>query len=205
MFEVEGVPVAHLSYTFSYNGRPAANGEAWRSNLIDPDRIIADAQAARERGAEFVILSVHWGVEGGTDVLPTQRQVAEEVTASGVVDVIVGHHAHVIQPIEEVNGKWVVYGMGNFLTAMSASTDCCGIRGQDGEMVRLTVTKQPDGTFTVARPEVIPTYVDRSDYTILPVNAALAGEVSSGAVGADDLAASLERTTSVVGPYIVPR
>ena len=44
------ITIAHLSYTFSYNGMPVANGEPWRSNLIDPDRIVAEArQAPRAR------------------------------------------------------------------------------------------------------------------------------------------------------------
>ncbi|MGI9031826.1 MAG: CapA family protein [Ilumatobacteraceae bacterium] len=205
VFEVNDVDVAHLSYTFGYNGRPAADGESWRSNLIDPNRIVADAQEARSKGARFVIVSMHWGVEGTTDVLPQQRGWAEQVTGSGAVDLIVGHHAHVLQPIEQVNGRWVVYGLGNFLSAMNESTDCCGIRGQDGMMVRVQVASRPDGTFDVGQPQVIPTYIDRSDYTILPVNAALAGEVGIGAVGVGALQASLERTTDVVGPFIVSR
>lgn len=205
VIDVAGVPVTHLSYTFSYNGRPAANGESWRSNLIDPDRIVADARAARADGARFVIVSVHWGAEGSTAVLPDQRGWAEEITASGAVDLIVGHHAHVVQPIEQVNGTWVVFGLGNFLTAMSDTTKCCGIRGQDGMMVRIQVAIQADGTFSVAQPQVIPTYVDRSDYTIVPVNAALAGEIGMGALDAGALTDSLDRTRNVVGPFIVER
>ena len=115
LFDVNGITIAHLSYTFSYNGMPVANGEPWRSNLIDVDRIVAEARQAREHGARFVILSVHWGAEGVTEVTGDQRQWAEQITASGAVDVIVGHHAHVVQPIEQVNGRWVVFGLGNFL------------------------------------------------------------------------------------------
>ncbi len=88
---------------------------------------------------------------------------------------------------------------------MNATTKCCGIRGQDGMIVRVEVAERPDGTFEVGQPQVIPTYIDRSDYTILPVNAALAGEVGVGAVGVDPLTESLQRTTDVVGQYIVPR
>jgi poly-gamma-glutamate capsule biosynthesis protein CapA/YwtB (metallophosphatase superfamily) len=205
VFDLGGVPVAHLSYTFGWNGRPAANGEQWRSNLLDADRVVADAQQARNEGARFVVVSIHWGAEGSTEVLPQQRDAAEAITASGTVDLIIGHHAHVIQPIEQINGRWVVFGMGNHLSAMNASTDCCGIRGQDGMMVRVDVAERPDGTFEVGQPQVIPTYMDRSDYTILPVNAALAGEVGVGSVGVDALTESLARTTDVVGPFIVPR
>ena len=142
-----------------------------------------------------MILSVHWGAEGVTEVTADQRRWAEQITASGAVDVIVGHHAHVVQPIEQVNGRWVVFGLGNFLSAMSASTDCCGIRGQDGLLVRLTVTEQPDGTFAVATPQAIPTYVDRNDYVVLPVQTALADPVLAAGVGVTALDESMARTS----------
>ena len=202
LFDVNGITIAHLSYTFSYNGMPVANGEPWRSNLIDVDRIVAEARQAREHGARFVILSVHWGAEGVTEVTGDQRQWAEQITASGAVDVIVGHHAHVVQPIEQVNGRWVVFGLGNFLSAMSASTECCGIRGQDGLLVRLTATEQPDGSFAVAPPQAIPTYVDRNDYVVLPVQSALADPVLAAGVGVPALGESLARTSRVVGNYV---
>ena len=48
LFDVNGIPIAHLSYTFGYNGMPVANGEPWRSNLIDPDRIVAEALQRRD-------------------------------------------------------------------------------------------------------------------------------------------------------------
>ena len=202
LFDVNGINIAHLSYTYSYNGMPVANGEPWRSNLIEPDRIVAEALQARERGARFVILSIHWGAEGVTEVTADQRRWAEQITASGAVDVIVGHHAHVVQPIEQVNGRWVVFGLGNFLSAMSASTECCGIRGQDGLLVRLTATEQPDGTFAVSTPQAIPTYVDRNGYVVLPVQGSLADPVLAAGVGVPALDESLARTSGVVGAFV---
>ena len=116
MFVADGFRVAHLSYTFGYNGLRLPPGEEWRSALIDPQRIIADATQARQLGAEVVIVSMHWGIEGRRDVTPEQRAVAEQVTASGTVDLIVGHHAHVLQPIEQINGVWVIFGLGNMIS-----------------------------------------------------------------------------------------
>ena len=47
--------------------------------------------------------------------MPNAQQVAlvRAFTASPYVDLVAGEHAHVVQPITKVNGKWVVYGMGN--------------------------------------------------------------------------------------------
>ena len=149
-------------------------------------------------------MSLHWGAEGVSDVIADQRQVAEELTASGDVDLIIGHHAHVVQPIEQVNGRWVVFGMGNQLSGMGDSTDCCGVRALDGMMIRTEFTEQPDGTFSVARPEAIPTFLGRSPYRVVPVSAGLADPAVAGHVTGDELQASLERTASVVGAHVLP-
>ena len=71
-------------------------------------------------------------------------------------------------------------------------------------MVRLRVTEQPDGTFAVATPEAIATYVDRSGYVVLPVQLGLADAASAGTAGTRALADSLGRTGAVVGSYLVP-
>ena len=54
LFTVGGTTVAHLSYTFSFNGRRLPKDQPWRSNLIDPARIVAEARQARQDGARFV-------------------------------------------------------------------------------------------------------------------------------------------------------
>jgi poly-gamma-glutamate synthesis protein (capsule biosynthesis protein) len=203
LFDVHGTTIAHLSYTFGFNGRRLPADRPWRSNLIDPARIVAEAQQARAAGARFVIVSLHWGNEGSNAVTAAQRQVAEAVTASGAVDVIVGHHSHVVQPIEQVNGRWVVFGLGNFLTGMGASSPCCGVRGQDGMMVRIRATERPDGTFEVAPPEAIATFVDRRGYVVMPVQFGLGHPGVVRMVGADKLNASLGRTSAVVGGFLV--
>lgn len=201
-FEVGGVTVAHLSASYSFNGFDPPAGEPWRANLIDPVRMIAEAQQARAAGASVVIVSLHWGDEGVSDVLAEQRSVAEQLTASGAVDLIIGHHAHVVQPIEEVNGRWVVFGMGNQLSGMGDSTDCCGVRALDGMMVRTEIAEQPDGTFAVAQPVAIPTYLGRRPYRIVPVQTALADPTVAGHITTGELQASLDRTSSVVAPHL---
>lgn len=83
VFEVNNIRMSHLSYTFSYNGLVLPAGEEWRSALIEPNRIIADATRACELGAEVVIISLHWGNEGIAEPTSMQVAVADAVTASG--------------------------------------------------------------------------------------------------------------------------
>ena len=60
-----------------------------------------------------MIVALHWGLE--YDHAPTQDQldVADTLTKDADIDLIYGHHAHVVQPYDRVNGTWVVYGLGN--------------------------------------------------------------------------------------------
>jgi poly-gamma-glutamate synthesis protein (capsule biosynthesis protein) len=201
VFEVNGVRVVHLSYTFSFNGLRLPADQLWRSPLIDPFRIVGDAIDARNRGAEVVIASLHWGTEGSSAVSAWQRQMAELITSSGQVDLIVGHHAHVLQPIEQVNGRWVVYGLGNVVSNMHAGPNWTAA-SEDGAVVTVAVDEQPDGSFVVEQPVVHPTWVDRAGgYVIRPVLTDLADPATSAGVhGA--LSASLERTAALLGPYL---
>ncbi|MBA0051529.1 CapA family protein [Streptomyces sp. AJS327] len=113
-----GATVAQLAYTYGTNGIPVPRGKPWLVNLIDPDRIIADARAARRAGADVVVASLHWGTEWQEAPDARQRSVARRLTASRSdgrrdIDLILGTHAHVPQAYEKVNGTWVVYGMGD--------------------------------------------------------------------------------------------
>ncbi|MET9960847.1 CapA family protein [Streptomyces sp. NPDC006326] len=114
-----GAKVAQLDYTYGTNGIPLPAGKPWAVNLIDQNRIIADARAARAAGANVVVLSVHWGTEWQTAPDRQQLDLAQALTASrgpdGLpdIDLILGTHNHVPQPYEKINGTWVVFGMGD--------------------------------------------------------------------------------------------
>ncbi|MEO5724295.1 MAG: CapA family protein [Ilumatobacteraceae bacterium] len=207
IFEVNGVRIAHLSYTFGLNGLRLPPGEPWRTNLLDPDALIEAALDARARGAQVVIASIHWGIENFTAVTAEQRRIAERITASGAVDLIVGHHAHVIQPIEQLNGRWVVFGLGNVLSNLPVNSKAqhWSPATQDGMVVSLQITRSATGEVTVSRPVVDPTWVDKgSRYVIRDVLADL-DDPALGAGTRQALAASLARTASVVGAFLDPR
>ena len=201
VFDVSGVAVSHLSYTFSYNGRHAPPGEDWRSALIDPFRIVDDAVEARRLGAEIVVVSLHWGVEGAAEPSEWQRRIAEGITASSAIDLIVGHHAHVLQPLEQINDTWVLFGLGNILSNMSTASGWPA-EAQDGAVAVVELTVAADGAVAVAAPVLHPTWVDRdAGFVVRLVADDLAGtEISDGTRGG--LEASLERTRRVVGDFL---
>lgn len=73
-----------------------------------------DQIAAARRAVDILLVSVHWGREDDPAALPDQREWARRIAAAGA-DVIVGHHAHVLQPVERVGKTEVFYGLGNLL------------------------------------------------------------------------------------------
>ena len=167
LYDLDGITIGHLSWTYGLNGFVLPDDRPWLVDVTDPDAILAEAAAARAAGADFVVLSIQWGAEYRTDPTPDQEALARTLLGSPDLDLIVGSHAHVVQPLEEIDGEYVLYGLGNFLSNQSAN--CCPARTQNGVVVRFTVEGTEDAGFAVTGIEAVPTRVDRSDYTILPL------------------------------------
>ena len=195
--ETEGAPVklALLSYTFGFNGIPYPDGETWRSDEIDEAGIVADAAAARADGADVVVAALHWGDEYVHEPNEVQRTLAPQLINSPDIDLLLGHHAHVVQPMQNVDGEWIVYGMGN-LMANHAEPE--GPKSE-GLLTRFTFTENPgDGGFDVSVAEYLPLYQTyEPPVEVLDVVSALrTGDV--GTAGKARLEQALARTTEVV-------
>jgi poly-gamma-glutamate synthesis protein (capsule biosynthesis protein) len=196
IYDVDGVAVGHLSYTYSINGFVLPDDEPHLVSMIDREVILEEAAATKAAGAEFVVVSMHWGQEYRHEPIEDQTDLVEPLLASDDIDLLVGHHAHVVQPIDKVGDEYVVYGLGNFVSNQSSA--CCVAASQDGVIVQVQVSEESFGSgLMVERVEAVPTWVDRADYTVVAVPQALAGEeISAGRRG--ELEASLERTTSAL-------
>jgi poly-gamma-glutamate synthesis protein (capsule biosynthesis protein) len=155
--------VAFLAYTALTNGQPIP--APWSLNLARPARILADARAARRRGADAVIVNVHWGDEYRHSVTRAQWSLARRLTRSRHVDAIVGQHAHVVQPIRFVRGKPVVFGEGNLISNQTAA--CCPAATQDG-LIALIDFVSRRGSVRARRVRYVPTWVRHPDYRVLP-------------------------------------
>jgi poly-gamma-glutamate synthesis protein (capsule biosynthesis protein) len=166
IYDVDGVRVGHISYTYGLNGLSVPAGKDWLVNVTGVEQILADAAAAKAAGAEFVIVSMHWGVEYRVDPTGTQESQAESILSSPDVDLILGHHAHVIQPVGKVGDEYVIYGMGNFLSNQRSGNTRVGT--EDGVLVQVHVA-EVGGELRVTGIEYTPTYVEFGTYRILPV------------------------------------
>ena len=106
-----GIEIGMLSYQ-TFNGKYPAIYEA----------IEGDIQALRDAGCQLVIVSYHWGEE--KDYVPNERQVPlGRATIDAGADLVIGHHSHRINPIEEYKGKYICYSLGNFSFAGNTRPD----------------------------------------------------------------------------------
>lgn len=197
----DGVKVAVISGTFGTNGIARPSGRAWSVADLDPDRLLQQAAAARAAGADIVLVGMHAGEEYVHQPNAQQRRLAERLTASPDVDLVYGHHAHVVQPWTKVNGKWVLYGLGNLVAQHRTPKPA----SWEGATARLTFTETTPGTFTVDKAELIPTFVTEyqpgQPARLLVIKDALAGNTPPGTTGALDrerLLTAQERTRRVV-------
>jgi poly-gamma-glutamate synthesis protein (capsule biosynthesis protein) len=194
LLAVNGATVALLSYTYGFNGVPPPRGETWRSNLIDEPRILADAATARQRGAEVVVVALHWGDEYRHDPNAQQQDLAPRLVRSPDIDLLLGHHAHVVQPVEAIDGEWVVYGMGNLVSNQGS----LGPEKLEGLLVRFTFTESPVG-WRVTAAEFAPLLtVDRTPVRVVDVGDALADPATDASLR-PRLHQANDRTTTVVG------
>ncbi|MEU0491554.1 CapA family protein [Nocardiopsis sp. NPDC006139] len=149
------VPVAHLSYTYGFNGFLPPEGKEWMADLIDEEAIRAEAALARELGAQIVVLSMHWGTEYAHEADGFQLGLSDLI-ASPDIDLILGHHAHVVQSAERIGGEWVVYGLGNQVAGQSSPPIDSR---REGVLARVEFTEVEPGVWESSALEMRPTWV----------------------------------------------
>lgn len=146
----------------------------------------------------MVIVNFHWGDENVSQPSAFQQRTAAALAGDPDITAIVGQHVHVVQPIERVHGKLVVFGEGQLLSNETAA--CCPIQTQDGMMVFLHILVRGKKSH-VTRITYVPTWNRHPDYAVLPIGKSLRGHQESARVLRD----SYNRTVSVVGriPHLV--
>ncbi len=192
---VNGVRVALVAFTTGSNGLVP---EDYSLNVAsESEEVIADARAAREAGAEVVLVNMHWDAqvvdEYSTEPSAEQVALAEQLVAAPEITAVVGQGPHVVQPIEWIDDKPVVYSEGNLL-ANQGSAAGLPEPSQDGIVALLDLAVDSEGA-RVERIRYVPVYVSQPDFTVLPVGDA----IESGAADEASLRASYERTVEVVG------
>ncbi len=168
LYTTNGILIGHMSYTYGLNGFVLPADEPYLVNVIDEDQILSEAARMKSAGVDFIILSVQWGNEYQVNPSEAQTNLAESLLNSPNIDLIVGSHVHVIQPVGVFNDKYVIYGLGNFLSNQSAN--CCPAASQNGVMIYVDIVGTDLEGYKVESLTFEPTRVDRSDFTIVPLS-----------------------------------
>lgn len=191
---VKGINIAILAYTDHLNNHPK---NVTAVDLYKPDKVTADIKAAKDAGADFVMVYMHWGTERTHKVNKAQKTMAAFIANAGA-DIIIGSHPHCTQGtqlIQTDNGSVpVFYSLGNYLSSMGA-TIC-----KDSMMVNITLQKDADGKTTIAALTYTPTYCTNTSagrFVILPADLA-----SIAANNSKALKSSRTRTVKVVGDKV---
>lgn len=129
ILEKDGLKIAFLSYTYGTNGLTKSPYSDVVIPYIDDEDIVRQTALAKEK-ADLVFVSVHWGIEGSFVPNEEQEETAQLFADNGV-DVIIGHHPHVIQPVEWLTGKdgnrtLCVYSLGNFMAEQAYDYNMVG-------------------------------------------------------------------------------
>lgn len=122
-----GIKIAFLSFTYGTNGIPVPKDKSFAVNLIDEELILKQIKLAKQEEPDLICVSMHWGIEYQNKQNSEQEKLADFLFNNGV-DIILGSHPHVLQPMERrtikledgtVKNCFVIYSLGNFMSGQT--------------------------------------------------------------------------------------
>ena len=161
IYEKNNIKYAFFSYTTWTNGLNPPAGKEYLTNIYSDEKAKEDIESVRDK-VDVVLVAMHWGTEYSLGVSYDQEKIANYLSELGV-DVIIGAHPHVVEPVEFINdGKtFVIYSLGNFIS------DQDGTERLTGLMSEITIKKHIDEEDNVTisldnpRCELVYTYATR--------------------------------------------
>lgn len=226
---VNGIKIGMVSYTYENSagdGQKSINGNIVNSqangliNSFSYDRLsqfYTEAEnvinSMKQNGADAIVFYMHWGEEYQLSANTWQKTIAQKLCNLGV-NVIVGGHPHVVQPIELIhsedsqNTTVCIYSMGNAISNQRKeimNPECTTGHTEDGMLFYYTFEKYGDGSVQLTAVDIIPTWVNKYrggsgyQYTMYPLkNAAMAETYGFDTATVSSAKASFERTKNQV-------
>lgn len=180
--EVNNIKYTLLNYTYGTNGIQVPYGKEylvniWPCNGNDPsadtkyqeykEKVLEDIKKVRGK-VDLLIVAMHWGVEYTFVPTAYQKDMAKFLSDNGV-DIIIGTHPHVIQPVTFINNTLVIYSLGNMISAQETKVDN---NTTIGLLTSIKVTKtEGDATIKLSNlnNELIYTYYENyTNYKVIP-------------------------------------
>lgn len=146
--EKNNITYTMLSYTTSTNGLPVPSGKDYLVNVYDAEQVKSDIEAVRDK-VDVLIVAMHWGVEYASTPNSNQQEIAQYLADLGV-DIILGAHPHVLQPITWIDDTLVMYSLGNFISNQYGTDDYNKLVGFMATLdITKTVTPEGDVDITI--------------------------------------------------------
>lgn len=148
VYEQDGVKIAVLNFTYGTNGIPLPSDMPYAVDMLEEEKVVA-ALAKAEELADFTVVCPHWGNEYELGVVNSQKKWTDIFFENGV-DLVIGTHPHVIEPIEMIvdeetgQSMLVYYSIGNFVNWTSSSGDGIANR-MVGGMAQVTIRLNEQG------------------------------------------------------------
>lgn len=143
VYEANGVRIGFIGASYSSvndNGSTTNNYVARVENVAQLQSAINNLEST---GVDFIVATMHAGTEYVREPNKTQIAFARAAIDAGA-DMVIGHHSHWIQPMEEYNGKYIFYGLGNFIFDQSWSTETTQGLGLKITLAKNTQTSGPN-------------------------------------------------------------
>ena len=119
--EKNNITYTMLSYTTKTNGLSTPKGKEYLLNTYDKEQVKKDIEAVRDK-VDVLIVAMHWGIEYINMPNDEEKEIAEYLSSLGV-DIIIGNHPHILQPITKVGDTIVMYSLGNFISNQYGGTN----------------------------------------------------------------------------------
>jgi poly-gamma-glutamate synthesis protein (capsule biosynthesis protein) len=175
IFNIKGIKLALLAYTYGTNGNPVPKKKPYLINLIDTMQIRKDINISRKIGADIVLVYFHFGTEYKRTPTDYQKIIVEKTIADGA-DLIIGGHPHVIEPASffktsggRLDTGFAAYSMGNFISNQRWRYSDAGV------ILKIILKKNlNNGTISILKVTFLPTWVfkgkikNKNEYEILP-------------------------------------
>ena len=165
VYEKNGIKYAFLAYTTTTNGLTIPKGKEYLLNVYSDEQAKEDIDKIKDK-VDVIIVSMHWGEEYVFEPTSSQKEIAKYLSSLGV-NLIIGSHPHVVEPVGFVGDTLVIYSLGNFLSGQRPM----GIDKTIGLMVGMDiVVKNKKVTFENIDKSLLYTYSTTSDtkYKVYP-------------------------------------
>jgi poly-gamma-glutamate synthesis protein (capsule biosynthesis protein) len=151
--EVHNIKIGFLAYTYGLNGIPLPKNKPFLVSLVNTGIMALEIDELRPL-CDFLIVSMHWGNEYEYTPSKWQQELAGFL-AEHNVDLVIGHHPHVLQPVrrlEKQDGGTMLcyYSLGNFISAQNENPRLLG------GMMRITIKQDEHNRTTIENAGLLP-------------------------------------------------